>query len=171
MFTYYRNDKSSRTPVFDIPACGVTLDILVEQMARINYGPLIGRDTKGICDGVSLGNQYRFGWDVSLLPMNDLEKVNFVSCPDYFQNRSAFYKAEFEIASEVADTFVKFPGVKGVIWVNGHNLGRYWDIGPGSTLYVPAPFLKRGKNTVIVFELEKLNRPYVEFTDKHDIGR
>lgn len=169
VFTYYRNDESCRTSVFEFRD-GAVLDILVENMGRINYGPLIGRDTKGICDGVSLGNQYRFNWETSTLPMNDLSKIDFKDFKGVVEDRPAFYKAILEIPAESDDTFIKFPGVKGVVWVNGHNLGRYWNIGPGSTLYVPAPFLKKGANEIIVFELEKLNRPYVNFTDKPELG-
>ncbi len=58
VFTYYRNDASNWTPELHIPSCGAQLDILVENMGHINYGPLIGRDFKGICDGVTLGSQY-----------------------------------------------------------------------------------------------------------------
>jgi beta-galactosidase len=44
---------------------------------------------------------------------------------------------------------------KGVVWINGHNLGRYWAIGPQQTLYVPAEWLKKGQNEVTVLELLK----------------
>ena len=55
-----------------------------------------------------------------------------------------------------ADTFVDMSGYrKGAVWVNGHNLGRYWDIGPQKRLYCPAPWLKAGANQVIVFDLHK----------------
>ena len=79
------------------------------------------------------------------------------------------YRTTLEI-NDIADTFIEFPGKKGVVWVNGHNLGRYWNIGPGNTLYVPAPFLKNGVNEIIVFETEELSKPYVKFVDKHNCG-
>jgi beta-galactosidase len=49
---------------------------------------------------------------------------------------------------------------KGVVWVNGHNLGRYWSVGPQQTLYLPAEWLKKGKNDIVVFEMlnSKINR-------------
>jgi beta-galactosidase len=54
----------------------------------------------------------------------------------------------------VADTEVDTAGFKkGVVWVNGHNLGRFWDIGPQTTLYVPASFLQRGENRVVILDL------------------
>ncbi len=42
---------------------------------------------------------------------------------------------------------------KGIVWVNGHNLGRYWEIGPQTRLYCPAPWLKAGANEIVVFDL------------------
>ena len=168
IFTYYRNDKVNCIPEIDVPAEGACLDILVENMGRINYGPLIGKDFKGICDGVSLGNQYLFNWDMYTLPMDQkqLAKIEFKPFTRMIQNKPAFYRTALEI-QDPADTFIKFPGIKGVVWVNDHNLGRYWNIGPGSTLYVPAPFLKKGRNEIIVFETEKLLTPYVNFVDSH----
>ena len=64
IFSYYRNDENNFTPEVDIPPEGACLDILVENMGRINYGPLIGRDFKGICNGVSSSYQYLFNWDM-----------------------------------------------------------------------------------------------------------
>ena len=50
---------------------------------------------------------------------------------------------------------------KGVAFVNDHNLGRYWPlIGPQLTLYVPAPYLKEGKNTLVLVELEYVPKNY-----------
>ena len=65
---------------------------------------------------------------------------------------------------------MRFPGVKGVVWINGFNLGRYWNIGPGETLYVPAPLLKPGRNEIVVLELHRLNAPGVELVDKMNLG-
>jgi beta-galactosidase GanA len=66
-----------------------------------------------------------------------------------------FFRGTFRL-DEPADTFIDMTGYrKGVVWVNGHNLGRYWDIGPQRRLYCPAPWLKAGENEVIVFDLHK----------------
>ena len=57
---------------------------------------------------------------------------------------------------EIVDTFINMEDwTKGVVWVNGINLGRYWNIGPQVTLYLPAPFLNPGTNEIIVFEEKK----------------
>lgn len=170
-FIYYRNDASCCAPVFSVPEAGVQLDILVENMGRINYGPLTGRDFKGIVDGVTTGNQFQFDWEIRSLPMENrnLSRLSFQPFLWNDDSLPSFHRAFLEIPDEPADTFLQFPGVKGVVWVNGHNLGRYWNIGPGGTLYVPAPWLKKGKNEILVFELEKLKFPYLRFLDRHQL--
>ena len=52
-----------------------------------------------------------------------------------------------------------------MIWINGFNLGRYWEIGPQKALYVPGPLLKQGENEIIILELHKLSGDSIEFTD------
>jgi beta-galactosidase len=70
-----------------------------------------------------------------------------------------------------ADTFLALPGwTKGVAWLNGFNLGRYWERGPQQTLYVPAPLLKQGLNELIVFELHESRNLSVEFRSIPDLG-
>ena len=81
----------------------------------------------------------------------------------------ALYEGEFEL-EEVADTFLNRPGEKGIVWINGFNLGRYWNKGPTQTLYVPAPVLKKGKNKIILLEQEKLNSAFVTFSSQPDLG-
>jgi beta-galactosidase GanA len=66
-----------------------------------------------------------------------------------------FFRGTFRL-DEPADTYIDMSGYrKGVVWVNGHNLGRYWDIGPQQRLYCPAPWLKVGENVIMVFDLLK----------------
>jgi beta-galactosidase GanA len=95
-------------------------------------------------------------WDVYGLPMDedDLLLLKFGGRP---ADRPAnFFRGRFEL-QETGDTYLDMTGwKKGVVWVNGHNLGRYWEIGPQKRLYCPAPFLKRGRNEVIVFDLHVL---------------
>jgi beta-galactosidase len=161
--TAYRNDKTISFPV-KVPAEGSRLDVLVENMGHINYGPFFGKDLKGIIDGITIGYQYQNDYECFPLPLNDLSKLTFSKTAVMKSDCPVFYRGEFEL-KETADTFLTFPGEKGVIWINGFNLGRYWNIGPGNTLYVPAPVLKVGFNEIIVFELHKLNSLQVEFVD------
>jgi beta-galactosidase len=157
---------------FEIPASGSTVDLLVENMGRVNFGPGL-LDRKGLLDGATFAGQLQFGWETFPLPLNDLSKLKFeaVSHPGQAsENCPAFYRATF-IVDDPADTFLAMPGwTKGVAWLNGFNLGRYWERGPQMTLYVPAPFLKHGKNELIIFELHNVKESSVEFRDKSDLG-
>ena len=67
-----------------------------------------------------------------------------------------FFSGSFELSSP-GDTYFDMSNYsKGVLYVNGHNLGRYWNIGPQQRLYCPAEFLKKGKNEILVFDLHQL---------------
>ena len=146
---------------------GETLTILVENMGRVNFGPKMMRK-KGIAGRLLLGNKIHFAWKVYPLEMNDLGKL------DYSKNvsgKSVFYRGSFEL-DETADTFLRLDHfTKGFVILNGFNLGRYWEIGPQKTLYVPASLLKKGKNEIIVFDSDGIkSTPEIEFTDKPDLG-
>ena len=108
----------------------------------------------------------QFDWQYRTLPMSDIAGLQF---GEFADTAATFHSGTFSL-EDVADTFIKRPGVKGVIWINGFNLGRYWEIGPAQTLYVPAPVLKKGENTIVVLELEKLNNDQVEFSEMPDLG-
>ena len=147
----------------------VQLDVLVENMGRVNFDPAL-RDRKGITDGVTINNQYQFGWEVFPLPLNDLSQLKFSPLNNLPQAQPAFYRGSFAI-EDLADTFLALPGwTKGVVWLNGFNLGRFWERGPQKTLYIPAPLLKRGQNELIVFELHGAQQPIVEFRDVPELG-
>lgn len=161
--TFYRTEKEYKMPL-SIPETGVTLDIFVQALARVNYGYQTGIDFKGLTMCVMTNQVQRFDWEIWPLPMTDLSRLQYGS-PITQNEGPAFHRVEFTI-DDVADTFVKFPGKRGVIWINGFNLGRYFDKGPSKTLYVPAPLLKKGKNEAIVFEADYIYRPYIQFVDK-----
>jgi beta-galactosidase len=154
---------------FEVPARGLQLDLLVENMGRVNFGPGL-LDRKGILGGVTFADQFQFGWDVYPLPLADLSKLNFSVRLLSEVKAPAFFRAALMI-DYPADTYLALPGwTKGAVWLNGFNLGRYWERGPQKTLYVPAPLLKRGENELIVFELHGTTNPSVEFRDKPDLG-
>ena len=100
--------------------------------------------------------------------MTDLHAINFKPLK-MEDNQPSFYRGTF-YAETLADTFLRFPGAKGVVWINGFNIGRYWNIGPGNTLYIPWPLLKKGENEIIVFELHHLNSDEVEFCDTPELN-
>lgn len=144
------------------------LDILVESIARVNYGPLL-HDRKGITEGVRLGLQFLFDWTMFPLPLTNLRKLAFSESADAVG--PVFHRGFFTV-KEPADTFLALPGwTKGVVWLNGFNLGRYWEAkGPQHTLFVPAPKLRKGKNELIILELHDAGQKTVEFRDVPDLG-
>jgi beta-galactosidase len=150
-----------------IPEGGAMLDILVENMGRVHFGPDL-LDRKGITEGVLLGQQYLFGWTMFPLPLDDLSRLTFAASST--TPGPAFYRGHFAVA-DPRDTFLALPGwTKGVCWVNGFNLGRYWNRGPQRTLYVPAPLLAKGENELVVLELHGTERRTVEFRDSPELG-
>ena len=145
------------------------LEILVENQGRVNYGPLFGQG-KGILDGVLINQRYVFHWEQRPInlekPLAELLKIGVPSAPEVTSSASAeatvpedsqgagYFHGELHI-SEPADTYLALPGFgKGMVWINGFLLGRFWEIGPQVTLYVPGPLLNAGGNTVTVLELE-----------------
>ena len=154
--------------ILDIPERGAQLDILVENMGRINYGPYF-KDYKGITEGVWLGTQFLFDWTIYPLPMEDLSGLEFKESCSY-ASFPGFFSAGFDV-DKPADTFLLMEGwKKGNVFLNGFNLGRYWEAGPAKTLYIPAPLLKKGRNTIIVFEQEGSESLTVELIDKPILG-
>jgi beta-galactosidase len=159
----------------DVPPEGLKLDILVENMGRINYGPLL-RDLKGITEGVRLGNQFLYDWTIHPLPLDKLDQLTFAEIETEAEAKAsfgtgpAFYRGTFQVL-ELADTFVRTDGwIKGVVYINGFILGRYWNAGPTRTLYIPAPLLRKGDNVLDVFELHGTSSLSVELTDRPDLG-
>ncbi|KAM9307685.1 beta-galactosidase [Gastrophryne carolinensis] len=159
---------------------GANLDLLVENMGRVNYGKY-NNDFKGLLtnltlNGVILANWTMYPLDVDKAAINDLfykrSSLKSSNCTS-----QAFYKGSFSIPSGIPalpqDTFIKFPGwTKGQIWINGFNLGRYWPAnGPQVTLYVPMHILTTSSvNNVTLLELEHspcdVGKCIVEFVDK-----
>lgn len=147
---------------------GDQLDILVEAMGRMNFGKGI-YDPKGITEKVELQRenvkevQRLQNWQVYNLPID----YNYVSNLNYrkgndAQGMPAYYRATFTIA-EVGDTFLSMLNwSKGMVWVNGHALGRYWEIGPQQTLYLPGCWLKEGENEIIILDMAGPVKPETE---------
>ena len=147
---------------------GDVLTVLCENMGRTNFGPKM-MFKKGIAGRCLLDKRIHFNWDVYTLPMNNLDKLSFDG--KAFNEKSAFYRGYFNIENP-KDTFLKLPNfTKGFVVINGFNLGRYWEIGPQQTLYVPASVLKDGKNEIIVFESDGLKGDAeIEFVDTPILG-
>ncbi|HEY4414646.1 MAG TPA: beta-galactosidase [Verrucomicrobiae bacterium] len=130
-----------------------TLDILVENGGRINYGRQLRDNRKGITESVSLGDQELTGWEMYKFPFDDNAVISAMDFrPMSTMAAPAVHRGTFELA-QLGDTFLDLRGwEKGIVIVNGHNLGRYWYIGPQQTLYCPGVWLKKGSNEIVVFE-------------------
>lgn len=137
---------------------GTQLDILVEAMGRVNFDKSI-HDRKGITEDVSLvsttGNTTSLkNWQVYNLPVD----YEFAASKKYIkggkQDKPAYYRSTFNL-NELGDTFIDMSTWgKGMVWVNGHALGRFWEIGPQQTLFMPGCWLKLGENEIIILDLK-----------------
>ena len=145
------------------------MDILVENMGRVNYGRKL-RDEKGLTGGVRLGQRYHFGWSMTPMPLDDLAGLRYAPW-ETGVDAPTFLRGRFPV-TDPADTFLRLDGfTKGVAFINGFNLGRYWNpAGPQKTLYLPAPLLRAGENELVIFELEHSEGNRVLLTDTPDLG-
>jgi len=139
--------------MINLPTGEVTLDIMVENMGRINFGKYLLQNKKGITESVWFDNAEVKSWMMYSLPFADTKGVKFSASSS---NTTPVVKKGTFIINNPSDTYLDMRAWgKGVVWVNGHNLGKYWSIGPQQTLYLPAEWLKAGKNEVVVLELLK----------------
>lgn len=133
---------------------GGTVDLLCENIGRENFGTGLEDQRKGISGGVKINDCRHFGFDIYPLPFDEKQIAEIDFSAGYAQGIPAFYRFDFE-TDEPCDTFIDTDGFgKGCIFINGFNLGRFWEIGPQKRLYLPAPLLKKGQNSIIVFESE-----------------
>lgn len=147
---------------------GDRLCILMENMGRVNFGPLMDEQRKGIDGCVQVNGHMHTGWRQYPLPLDNLERLDFTK--GFAEGMPAFYRLEVTV-DEPCDTFLELPGWgKGCVFINGFHLGRFWEIGPQKRLYVPAPLLKEGTNEVIVFETDGKCGKEIVFWDQPDIG-
>lgn len=142
------------------------IKILVENMGRVNYGHKLFADTqeKGIRTGVIRDLHFMLGWKHYPIALDKSSKVTFSG--KWEENQPAFYAYDFELVT-VNDTYIDLSGFgKGVVFVNDHHIGRFWDVGPTLSLYIPHGFLKQGKNRIIIFETEGKFSNYINLVNK-----
>lgn len=132
------------------------LDLLIENMGRVNYGAEIIDQKKGIVGNVTVSETVLSNWELYPLPLTTPPTASSGSTTPKPSTGSGpvFYTGSFDV-DEVGDTYLELPGwTKGVVWVNGVNLGRYWTVGPQQTLYLPSVYLSKSKNSITVLALE-----------------
>ena len=159
----YRNNPNEKLMLPMPEGNSFRLDILVENMGRVNYGHEISYPC-GISGVVKIGHNAIYDWDMYRFPLDALPSSGMTATTDC----PVFFKGTFEV-EEACDTFLDTSNFrKGVAFVNGFNLGRYWEVGPQQTLYIPAPLLKIGQNEIMLFETDGLlgaGLPEVELKD------
>ncbi|XP_021551916.1 beta-galactosidase-1-like protein 2 [Neomonachus schauinslandi] len=151
------------------------LRILVENRGRVNYGDNIDDQRKGLIGNIYLNDSplkkfriYSLDMKKSFFQRFSVDKWSPIPEVPTFP---AFFLGALSISLSPFDTFMKLEGwEKGVVFINGQNLGRYWNIGPQETLYLPGAWLDQGINQVIVFE-EKMAGPVIQFTETPHLGR
>jgi beta-galactosidase len=151
--------------VLDVNAPSARLDILVEDTGRINFGHQFATDRKGLIFPVLLNGVKLQGWDnyplrVAGNPVPPHWSTAAVSSP-------AFHQGTFTLSS-VGDTYLDVSALgKGLLWVNGHAVGRIWNIGPQQSDYVPGCWLHKGRNIVTVFDLDEEDNPQISGKTQH----
>ncbi|WP_173915341.1 glycoside hydrolase family 35 protein [Halobacillus sp. Marseille-Q1614] len=163
--TIYKNDEL-RKVTLNFPNESNTLEILVENMGRANYGEHLA-DRKGITSNIWLGEQYFFNWEMYAIELDWLPD-NFLAGKDVRYPK--FFRGTFD-AEGLHDTFIDSTGfTKGNIFINGFNLGRYWNTaGPQQRIYLPGPLLKDKDNELVILELEHTHTLEVQLLDQNKL--
>jgi beta-galactosidase len=155
-------DRREGINSIDIPAVGESaiLEILVEGMGRINFGKNL-IDRKGITEKVTLNGTELLNWQIYKLPMDKKFIWDLRSSAKNMNKPGWFFRGNFFLTTTEgnfgADTYFDLSNyTKGIVWVNGHCLGRYWNIGPQKRLYCPATWLLEGLNEILIFDSHQL---------------
>uniref|UniRef100_A0A3B4ZFX7 Beta-galactosidase n=1 Tax=Stegastes partitus TaxID=144197 RepID=A0A3B4ZFX7_9TELE len=153
-----------------------TLSLLVENCGRVNYGKALDEQCKGIVGDIVLNQTPLRGFTIFCLDMKPSFMKRLTNSGQWktdFKSPTVpgFLQARLSVDGPPKDTFIRLPGWgKGVAFVNGQNLGRYWFIGPQHFLYLPGPWLRSGENQIIVFE-EQRSDDKILFTENPDHGK
>jgi len=142
-----------------------TLDILVENNGRINYGRYLIDNRQGITEKVTVNNDELTGWKMYKFPFKTTAGMNFTTNKNNDEGGPALFAGTFTLP-KTGDTFLDMHDFgKGFVFVNGHNLGKYWHIGPQQTIYLPGCWLKKGLNSIVVFDELKNNHQNISSID------
>lgn len=177
-----KNERGILIPALDRPTRAT---IVVEGMGRINFGRAI-KDFKGLIGDVTL----TVDDEVSETTYR-LKDFTSVAIPDSYEQachalsvrsggaftgqnntRVGYYRGYFNLR-KTGDTFLNMEAFgKGLVYVNGHALGRFWHIGPQQTLYVPGCWLKKGRNEIVVLDVVgPYAKPEVFGQDKPELDK
>ncbi len=144
------------------------IDILMENMGRVNYGHKLLADTqqKGLRQGVMADLHFMTQWKQYSIDFEDQSFIDFSK--EWLPETPSFYKFNFELADvDVKDSYINLTEFgKGIVLLNGVNLGRFWDVGPTLSLYAPKGYFKEGCNQLIIFETEGIYAEQISLSDK-----
>lgn len=149
------------------------LDILVENMGRINYSHQLLHDLKGVVSWTQTGTGPHppKSWAIYPLPLIGSTDPTSFHYTAKACTGPCFYRGTFNV-DHPADTFLDTSQLgKGQLWINGHAMGRFWSIGPQKTLYLPGPWLKQGSNEIIVFDFDSKANRTVQGLTRPDLGQ
>ncbi len=140
------------------------LEILVEEMGHVNFAEFM-IDRKGITERAVLNGMTLMNWEVFQFPLNEKWITMLTKAQKNIDKPLVFFKGTFKMDKK-ADTYLDMSNYKkGYVWVNGNNLGRYWEVGPQKRLYCPACWLKEGENEIIVFDLHQTEAAIVSSSE------
>jgi beta-galactosidase len=168
--------RTEHARTLPLPARDGWLTLLVEDQGRVNYGPRIG-EPKGLLGPARTAVREITGWETVALRLDELEPALadlLAQAPpadaDAPVAGPVLLRGTFATAAG-ADHFLRTDGWgKGLVWVNGFPLGRYWSAGPTGTLYVPGPVVRADGNEVVVLELQGAAAARLEFVAGPDLG-
>lgn len=159
--TQYQTEIGDDVKV-SLPQNDNQIDVLIENMGRVNYGHKLFADTqrKGIRTGVMADLHFITNWQHYCLSLENCKKVDYSK--EWQPNQPSFYRYEFNL-SEVRDCFIDLSKFgKGIVFVNQTNIGRFWEVGPTLSLYVPSDLLNEGTNEIVIFETEGTFQPQIQ---------
>ncbi|MEU9117382.1 beta-galactosidase [Streptomyces sp. NPDC048483] len=131
-----------------------SVELWVESLGRVNYGPRLG-ESKGITGGLLHERQYLHGVRARGLRLDAVAGADVAFRAVGAEGAAGLYRGRLTLDGPPGDADLALPGWgRGFAWINGFCLGRYWDVGPQRTLFVPGPVLREGDNEVLLWELE-----------------
>ncbi|WP_438832361.1 beta-galactosidase [Streptococcus pluranimalium] len=144
------------------------VDILVENMGRVTYGHKLEAPTqsKGLGRGLMADLHFVGEWEQYPLPLDNISDIIYASEFEWQEGLPAFYRFEYDCPNP-KDTYLNLSHFgKGVAFINGYHLGRFWQVGPTLSLYLPASFMKKGRNVITIFETEGVYQTQLSLTHK-----
>ncbi len=161
--------RSLHESAITLPRANGTLEILIEDGGRVNYGPRLG-EQKGLIGPARLDGAELLGWQTAVVVLDGLPEAAVAATPRSMPAGASVHRASVALGAPTGLSMSTRGLGKGLVWVNGFCLGRYWQAGPQRSLFVPAPVTRAGQNEIVVLELDTLATPGIDFLDDLDLG-